>query len=110
MHQYHTQPTITQMPQITSPYAFRTAAVSELSKDGIDAIADPSQHGTPTVSRLRVGFAERSLQHHADLAQSRLQSGQPVVTIAQQQPTRACCHVPDDLPFLHVGRSQVHLG
>src|SRR5579859_5967688 len=110
MHEHHTQQAIAQMPQITGPDAFGTTAVGELSKDRIDAIADPSEHRTPTVSSLRTGFAEGSLQDNADFAQSRLQSGKPVVAVAHQQPTGVRGQVPDDLTLMHIGRSQVHLG
>ncbi len=110
VHEHHAQQAIAQVPQITRPDAFGTTTIGQLSKDGIDAIAHPSQHGTPTVSRLRTGFTERSLQDDADLSQGCLQGGQPVVAVAQQQPTGACRQIPDHLAFMHVGGSQVHLG
>jgi len=104
------EPPIAQMPQITRPHPFGSAAIRQLSEDGIDAIAHPSQHRTPTVSGLGARFAKRSQQHHPEFAQGRLQSGQPVVTITQQQPAGACRHIPDDLAFMLIGRRQVHLG
>ncbi len=110
MHKHHAQQAIAQVPQITSPDALRPTAVRQLSEDGIDAIAHPSQHRTPAVSGLRAGFAKRSQQHHPNLAQGRLQRGQPVVAISQEQPARACRQIPDDFTLMHVGRGQVHLG
>lgn len=99
MHEHHPQQAIAQMPQISRPHAIGSAAIGQLAKDR-----------TPTVCRLRDRFPEGSQQHHTDLAQSRLQGRQPIVVVAQEQPTGLCRHVPDHLAFMDIGRSQVHLG
>jgi len=104
------EPPIAQMPQITGPDPLGPAAIGQLPKDGIDAIADSSEYCAPTVRGLRTGFAKGSQQDHPDLAQGRLHAGQPVVAVTQEQPAGACRHVPDDLALRHVSGSQVHLG
>gem|GEM_PF-6725450 len=83
MHEHHAQQAMTQVPQITRPDAFGSTAIGQLPKDGIDAIADPAQHRTPTVSRLRTGFAEGGLQDDTDLAQGRVPGGKPVIAVSQ---------------------------
>src|SRR5215470_5035286 len=98
MHENHAQQPIPQVPQITGPDPLDSTTVSKLAEDGIDAIAHSSEDCTPSVSRLRTGFAEGSQQDHTYLAQSGLDGGKPIVAIAQEQPVRACCHVPDHLP------------
>jgi hypothetical protein len=103
------EPPIAQMPHIPCPDPLGSAPIGQLPKDGIDAIADPAQHSTPTVSGLRTSFAKRSLQDHADLAQGRVPGGKPVVAVAQQQPTAARCQVPHHFALMNVGGSQVHL-
>lgn len=60
VHNHHAQQAIAQMPDITRPNSFDSAAISQLSEDGIDAIADSSEHCAPTVRGLRTGFAKRS--------------------------------------------------
>ena len=109
VHEHHTQNAITQMPQITRPEPLHAAAIGQLSEDRIDAVAHAAQNGTPPMSRLSTGFAERSLQNHADLAQSGLQVGQPIVAIPQEQPSCPRRRVPDDLALMDIGGSQVHL-
>ena len=109
VHERHTHNAITQMPQITRPEPLHAAAIGQLSENRIDAVAHATQNGTPAMSRLSTGCAERSLQDHADLAQSGLQVGQPLVAIPQEQPSRPRRQVPDDLALMPSGGSQVHL-
>jgi len=110
VHEHHTQQAIAQMPQITRPNSFGSAAIGQLPENGIDARAHPSEHRAPTVRELRTGFAKRSQQHHANLAQGRLQGGQSVVAVSQEQPAGACRHIPDHLALMHIGEGEVHLG
>ncbi len=52
MHQAHAQ-----VSQITGPDLFDRTAIHQVPKDGINAIAHPSQHHTPTACRLGTAFA-----------------------------------------------------
>ncbi len=85
VHQNHAHYPVAQMPQITRPDPCDSAAIGQLSKDRIDAVAHPAQYSTPTVSGLSASFAKGSLKDHSDFAQICLQIGQPVVAVAQEQ-------------------------
>jgi hypothetical protein len=78
MHEHHAQQAIAQMPDIACPDAFGPAAIGQLSKDGINAIANSSQHRTPTMGRLGTGFAKGNQQDDAHLAQGCLHQRQPI--------------------------------
>lgn len=85
MYERHTQQAIAQMPEVS--WAFDSTAIGQLPKDGLNAIANTSQGGTPTRDGLRTGFTKRSPQDHTYLAQGCLQCRQPVVAIAQELTT-----------------------
>jgi hypothetical protein len=109
VHQEHAQQAIAQVPPIRGPDPFDGTSICQLPKDGINALAHPAQHRTPTVCRLGTGFAKGSQQHYPDLSQGFLQGGQPVVAVAQQQSLVLCRQIPDDLAFMHIGWGQLHL-
>lgn len=47
MHQYFAQQSAGQAPQITCPDPFDRTAIHELAKDGVDAVAHPTQSSAP---------------------------------------------------------------
>ncbi len=54
VHEYHTQQAIAQVPQIPRPYAFGSTAISQLPKDGIDAIPHAPEYCAPeTISHAK---------------------------------------------------------
>lgn len=109
MHEGYAQQAIAQMPQIICPEPFGSTAIVELSEDGIDAIANPAQYRTPTMRRMRTGFAKRSQDQLAHIVQGHLQTGEPVAAVVSQQPTCSGHQVPDDFALVVVSRSQVHI-
>src|SRR5690242_2832887 len=103
MHEYHAQQAIAQMPEITRPNPFNPAAIRQLPKDGINAIAHTTQNGTPTVSGLGASFAKGSQQHDPDVGRSQVHLGDhPRPTQAQMQ-TEAVKGLPTGMIFPKVG-------
>src|SRR5438094_370505 len=97
IHEWHTQQTIAQMPQVTCPQPFGFAALDQLSEDRVDARSHPSQDRTPIVGRSSTGLAKRSKKDDADLLQRLVELGQPIVAISQQPSPVPCLQVPQDL-------------
>ena len=106
MHKYHAQQAIAQMPQVSLPDPFGTAANSQISEDSINGIVHPARHGTSN----HTGFPERNKQVNPELAQDELGDGQPILSASQEQSIGACRQHPDNLALMHIGRSQVNLG
>jgi hypothetical protein len=110
VHEGHAQQAIAQVPQIACPDTFGPTAIGQLPKDGIDAIAHPTQHGTPTVGWLVLGTAVGCQLDDTHASQRFFELGQPIVAITQQQPAGSGCQLPGHIAFKQVGWRQAHLG
>lgn len=98
VHENYTQQAIAQVPQITHPDPFDSAAVNQLPQDD-----------TPRVGRLYARLTERSQQDNVQLKQSGSQIRQPIVAVSQQQSSGASRQVPDHFSFMDISRSQVYV-
>ncbi len=66
VHQDHPQQTVAQMPQIACPHPLEVATIRQLPKNGVDAIAHPTQDRALGRFGLgRTGSAKGGQQNHA---------------------------------------------
>lgn len=87
MHQDRSRDPIAQIPQIACPDAFELAAIGELPKDGVNAIANLSEHRTLVRCGLRrMSSAIGGLQHDAIFAQTDLDGRDPIGAIPNASP------------------------
>ncbi len=103
MHEHHPQQAIAQMPQVASPAPFGSATIDELAEDGVNAIAHPAQHRTPTMGRGMLSRAERRDQDNAQLLQARLEVGQSIVAVTQQQAAGGFAQIENHIAVMHIG-------
>jgi hypothetical protein len=111
MHQEHPQDAIAQMPQIACPNALELTAIGQLPKNGVNPIANLSQHRTLVSLCLgRVRIAKRSLQGNPFFAQTGRDVRHPIGTITQHESLRSFQH--DRSPFSvgFIGRRQKGMG
>ena len=67
MHQDFAQQAVGQMPQVPGPQPLDGTAIDELPKDGVDAVADPTQLSAPARVGISLGRPVRSEQIDAQV-------------------------------------------
>jgi hypothetical protein len=111
VHQHGAQQAIAQVPQIPRPHSLEVTTVGQLSKDGVNQIAHPSQNRTVIGRRFGgVGAAYRRVQPQPLAAQNSLQLRQPIATIPEHDPLSALQHQRSDFAIRLIGRSQEQMG
>jgi hypothetical protein len=111
MHQDGPQQAIAQLPQITCPDLFYLAVIVQMTKDGVDEIANPFQEGILVGCCFgRMCFAKQSLQKTPFAAQAFLQIWKPIIAIFQHHGGRSFQQQRDKFSTLLIGGLQNHTG
>src|SRR5579863_4993730 len=109
MHQNVAHQTIAQMPQITRPDPLHLTAIGQLTKDGVDEVANTPQDRTLVSCRFGgMRFAEWGLQENAFRSQESLQLGKPIGAIPQDYSCGAFQQERHNFSISFIGRGQEH--